>query len=189
MFTFASYDKKIKMIAVAKAVLFIFFILLGTSANALTVQGNARYQKQVQQCLDLLKTKAPSDYNFISQHIGIIKQNSRSGMRDWLSPPQVDMSDVTAFYSVTWCAGSIAHDAYHSYLYQKYQPATGGHPAYDKWAGFEAERQAIAYQIKVMEKIGAAQHEMTHLKSQDGTHGDVNKDGKITAEDYQNRTW
>ncbi len=172
-----------------KAALFMFFIMLGTSVNALTVQGNRGYQKQVQQCLDVLKSKAPNDYDFITQYIGIIKQNSRSGMRAWLSPPQFDMSDVTAFYSVTWCAGSIAHDAYHSYLYQKHKPVSGGHPAYDKWAGFEAERQAIAYQIKVMEKIGAASHEITHLKSQDGTHGDVNKDGKITAEDYQNRTW
>jgi len=99
------------------------------------------------------------------------------------------MSDTTAFYSVSWCASTIAHDAYHSYLYQKHMPSNGKKTPYNKWGGFKSERQAISYQLKVMKKIGSSNHEINYLKTLDGTHGDVNKDGKLDTTDYKQRNW
>ncbi len=40
-----------------------------------------------------------------------------------------------------------------------------------------------------MKKIGDSSHEIDYLKSLDGTHGDVNSDGKLTKEDYKQRSW
>lgn len=163
--------------------------VLSSPVYAISIEGDARYEAQLTQCLDLLAKKANDDYQFITDYIGVIAQGNRSGMRAWENPPRYEMSDKTAFYSVTWCAGTIAHDAYHSYLFHKHKPANGGKTPYEKWGGFAAEREAIDFQIKVMKKIGASAHELNYLGTLDGTHGDTNKDGKLNSKDYEQRNW
>lgn len=163
-------------------------LISSSKVYSIEIEGEARYKKQVRACLGLISKKAQEDYVLIKNSIGIITQSNRSGMRAWENPPRYEMSDKTAFHSLTWCAGTIAHDAYHSFLYQKHAKPNSKLP-YDKWAGFEAEKKAIAFQIEVMKKIGASDLEINYLKSLDGTHGDVNKDGKLTQEDYEARDW
>lgn len=160
-----------------------------TGSHSINIEGSERYRKQVKSGLDLLASKAKKEYEFIENHIGVISQHEKSGMVAWENPPRYQMSNRTAFYSLTWCAGTIAHDAYHSFLYKKHSPQNGKRTPYNKWAGFASERQAIDFQIKVMKKIGASSHEIDYLKSLDGTHGDVNGDGKLTREDYELRDW
>lgn len=168
---------------------FITLSLFATTAHAISVEGDTKYKTQVDKCLKLLSSKAWTEYKFVEKYIGIISQNSRSGMRAWEDPPRYNMSDRTAFHSVTWCAGTIAHDAYHSFLFQKHKPSNGGKPPYDKWGGFDAEKLAIDYQIKVMKKIGASDYDINYLEGLDGKHGDVNKDGKLDYKDYEQRSW
>ena len=172
-----------------KSILILLLLSFGANVHAITVEGNSKYKVQVEKCLKLLSSKARSEYELIKEHIGIIQQSNKSGMKAWENPPRYLMSDKTAFYSVTWCASTIAHDAYHSYLYQKYMPGNGGKPPYKKWGGFEAEREAIKYQEQVMKKIGSSNYEINYLKTLDGTHGDANKDGKLDSTDYKQRSW
>ena len=169
----------------------LYLLLLSSSLytlSAITVEGDAAYKTQVRKALTLLQQKAPQEYQLISSNIGIISQYSKSGMRAWENPPRYQMSNTTAFYSLSWCAGTIAHDAYHSYLYHINKPATKRTP-YEKWAGFRAERSAIDFQLIVMQKIRAPKHEIDYLKTQDGTHGDTNRDGKLDKSDYEKRDW
>jgi hypothetical protein len=172
-----------------KLLLSLFFVALSSNLFAIEIEGSPKYRKQVKSCLELLSRKASSEYKLIERHIGVISQNGRSGMRAWENPPRYQMSDVTAFHSLTWCAGTIAHDAYHSFLYKKYLPVGGGRPPREKWAGTSSEIQSINFQISVMKKIGASNHEIKYLKSLDGTHGDVNGDGKLDKSDYESRNW
>lgn len=172
-----------------KSIIILLLLTLGTNVHAITVEGDSKYKTQVKKCLKLLSIKAKPEYKLIREHIGIIFQSNKSGMEAWENPPRYLMSDKTAFYSVTWCASTIAHDAYHSYLYQKHMPSNGGKPLYEKWGGFKAEREAIKYQEKVMEKIGSSKHEINYMKTLDGTHGDTNKDGKLDSTDYKQRSW
>ncbi|WP_049630670.1 hypothetical protein [Cellvibrio sp. pealriver] len=177
------------------AALSLLLLLACANASAIEIEGTPKYKKQVEACLGLLERKASAEYEFIRSHIGIIAQNKRSGMRAWEVPPRYQMSDTTAFYSVTWCAGTIAHDAYHSYLYKKHAAINGENngngekPAYELWGGKSAEKEAIEFQLKVMKKIGASAHEINYLTSLDGTHGDANSDGKLDGEDYKQRNW
>ncbi|WP_223789259.1 hypothetical protein [Marinicella meishanensis] len=157
--------------------------------DAIKITGNSAFKKQVKGCLGLLKKRYPESHAFVRKHVGIIAQSSRSGMVAWHRPPMYQMSDQTAFYSLTWCASTIAHDAYHSFLYQKFKPKNGGRTPERYWADFKAERLAINYQIRVAKKIDAPNHEITHLEQQDGTHADVNGDGIITLQDYADRDW
>jgi len=159
------------------------------SRNRIAIEGDQKYKAHLSKCLNLIKNRSKEDYDFVVKHIGIIKQNPRSGMQAWKSPPIFLLSNKSAFHSLTWCASAIAHDAYHSYLYQENKPAGGGHPPYETWGGFSAERKCNKYQISVMRKIGGSESDITYLINQDGTHGDTNKDGKIDASDRAGIDW
>ncbi len=159
------------------------------ASHTISIRGNANYVQQVNLCLDTLASRSKQDYDFVVEHIGIISQNSRSGMIAWENPPRYDMSDQTAFASAPWCASTIAHDAYHSFLYKKFKTSPTKRTEYDLWGGFDAEREAIAYQLQTAIRIGSPPHEIDYLKSLDGTHGDVDGDGKLTSEDYKKRNW
>lgn len=159
------------------------------SLPPILLEGDDKFVSQVRSCLDLLKNKSKKEYKLITKHIGVIVQHEKSGMLAWATPPRFQLSEKTAFYSLTWCAGAIAHDAYHSFLYQKHLPRNGKHTPSHKWAGFASEKKAIKFQIRVMTKIGASDRELNYMKSQDGLHGDVNGDGKLTKEDYDKRDW
>ena len=162
---------------------------MSLNVGAIDIEGSLKFRERVKSCLNLISKKAKSEYKFVIANIGVISQNQRSGMRAWEDPPRYQMSDTTAFYSLTWCAGTIAHDAYHSYLYKKHSPANGGEPPYDSWAGVSSEKESINFQLLVMKKIGASDHEIKYLKSLDGTHGDVDGNGKLNNEDYKQRNW
>lgn len=172
-----------------KIIFALFLFVFGTNVHAITVKGTSEYKSQVNECLNLLSSKTESDYMFIKKYIGIIQQSNKSGMKAWENPPRYFMSDKTAFYSLTWCASTIAHDSYHSYLYQKNKSKYGGRPQYKKWGGFEAEKEAIKYQEKIMRIIGSSDHEINYIKTLDVTHGDTNNDGKLDSTDYKQRTW
>lgn len=174
---------------IIKIIFSLIFIIFSSNLYAIEIEGSLKYRKQVEDCLNLLSKKVKIEYKLIKDNIGIISQNGKSGMRAWENPPRYQMSDRTAFYSLTWCAGTIAHDAYHSFLYKKYSPVGGGKPPYEKWAGISSEKKSIEFQLSVMRKIGASDHEINYLKSLDGTHGDVNGDGKLDNEDYRLRNW
>src|SRR5687768_2358055 len=79
-----------------------------TRLDTIAVRGTPEFQEQVVSSLALLKTKVPGAYATITNEIGIIEQGKRSGMRAWSDPPRFELTSGTAFYSLTWCAGSIA---------------------------------------------------------------------------------
>jgi hypothetical protein len=102
------------------------------------------------------------------------------------TPPTFEMSDRTAFYSVTWAAATIAHDSFHSKLYHDYRKAHGGSVPDAVWTGTAAEQQCMQHQLEVMARIGATQWEIGHAKRQAGGH--YVKDGE-TWNEYQQRKW
>src|SRR5205085_7443210 len=84
------------------------------------------------------------------------------GMAAYLHPPTFRLNGRSAFYSLTWCAASIAHDSMHSKLYHEYlQEHRGAQPVpKDAWTGEAVERRCSEYELRVLEKIGAPSHEV-----------------------------
>jgi len=162
---------------------------LTTKHLGIQLVGTEAFTLQVQSCLDLLAQKAPDDLAFVQQHIGVIKQHQKSGMVAWADPPRYEMSSRTAMFSLTWCASTIAHDAYHSKLYQKYRHVHKGQLLYKLWAGFKAEARAIHYQTQVAKRLQAPAEELNYLINLKGTHSDLDGDKKLTHKDYQKRDW
>ncbi len=153
------------------------------------IVGTARFTQQIKQALALLKTRDKAAYAIVEANVGRIQQGERSGMWAYKTPPTYEVSDKTAFASLTWCAATIAHDSYHSKLYHDYLKAhkkQGATVPNAVWTGTGAEKKCMAHQIAVMKAIGAPQSEISYAQTQAG--GQYVKDGANWA-DYKKRSW
>ena len=154
------------------------------------IKGSTDFVAQTRAALTLLEQKALDGFMKAQTYVGIIEQGQHSGMWAWEQPPRYEVGDTTAFFSVSWYASTIAHDATHSELYAEYQAAHPGEPVpEDAYSSVEIERFCIGYQLKVSKQIGAPQSEIDYLSTLDGTHCDVDHDGDCDWQDYQNRNW
>jgi hypothetical protein len=150
------------------------------------IVGSERFSGQVREALLLLKTRDADAYAIVTTYVGRIAEGQRSGMWAYRTPPTYEMSDRTAFYSLTCCAAAIAHDSFHSKLYHDYRNAHAGHVPDAVWTGTAAERQCMKHQLAVMARIGAPKYELDHAKSQ--ADGHYVKDNE-TWDDYEKRDW
>jgi hypothetical protein len=157
--------------------------------QSIEIRGSEAFVRQTKDALKLLEAKAPSAYFTIEKCVGRIESAARSAMMARATPPTYAVGDPTAFYSITWYAGTIAHDAIHCKQYWDYRKARGASVPADIWTGQAAELEAIRYQLWVMSAIGAPAHEMRHIRAQDGKHYDLNGDGKYSEEDVKLRKW
>ena len=153
------------------------------------VYGNTQFIEQVEVSLRLLKEKSPEAFKLIQRYAPRIEQNSRSGMRAYDDPPTFDLSQKTYSYSDSLCAGSIAHDTYHSKLYHEYLNSHEGPVPDEAWSGQAKELECIHFQASVLREIGAPPSEITYVDQLDGSHFDLNGDGKETWIDYWMRDW
>jgi hypothetical protein len=148
----------------------------GTLRQDVEIIGSARFVNQIEAALTLIREKDTEAYNNIIKYIGRIQEADHSGMAASLDPPTFFFNERSAFYSLTWCAGDIAHDSYHSKLYHDYKAKYGDNVPNEIWTGQEIEMKCLRYQIEVMRKIGAPQGEIDYLKSLDGSHYKVEFD-------------
>lgn len=113
-------------------------------------------------------------------------------MAAYLNPPRYDVSDITAFYSVTWYASTIVHDATHSQLYNEYASENGTPVPDDVWTGRKAEVTCCNRQYEAMKAIGSPSYELDYLWSlitSNTAYEDVDGDGDYDWDDYFLRTW
>jgi hypothetical protein len=150
------------------------------------IMGSVRFSEQVHQAMLLLKTRDVDAYAIVTNSIGRIQEGEHSGMWAYKTPPTYEMSDSTAFYSLTWCAATIAHDSFHSKLYHDYQKVHGWQVPDAIWTGIAAEQQCMKHQLEVMKHIGATQWEINYAKTQ--ADGHYVKDNE-TWQDYEKGKW
>lgn len=153
------------------------------------IEGDEHFVAQVTSALDLLAERAPDALGVVEGYIGRIRQGLHSGMRAFEDPPTLELADPSTFYSITWCAGSIVHDALHSRLYHEWLAAHGAPVPAAEWTGTAIELACNRVQLAALECIGAPAHELTYLAGQDGTHWDVNGDGAYDERDLRLRDW
>ncbi|MFW5440521.1 MAG: hypothetical protein ACKE5M_07525 [Methylophilaceae bacterium] len=157
--------------------------------NKIKIVGSDKFTTQTESALALLKDLAPTAFDKVQKYIGIIEQGEHSGMWAKEKPPRYEVNDTTSFFSVTWYAGTIAHDAVHSELYHEYKAKHGLPVPADIWSGVNSEKFGILHQIGVMKKIRAPKSEIDYLDGLDGTHCDIDGDGDCDWDDYKGRDW
>jgi hypothetical protein len=144
------------------------------------IKGSDEFVTQIRTSLSLLAADAPEEFESIATYVKRVEQHPRSGMDVHQDVPTYQLTAKTAFHSATWCAGVIAHESHHSKLF---------HDGDYEYGMSKEELACNAFQMRVMTKIGAPQHELKYLASLDGTHFDADGDGKYTADDYRRRDW
>ena len=144
--------------------------------DSLVIRGTPQFGQQVESALQMLREKSPAGYATVTNYVGIIRQGKHSGMRAEENPPVFELNDRSAYHSVTWCAGVIAHDSFHSKLYHDHRKANGSLVPGEIWVGHEAERKCLAHQQKVLKELGAPAAELDYcsklsLDYSDGPYG------------------
>ena len=76
-------------------------------------------------------------------------------MRADAEKPTFVVGKRTWNHSALWYAGAIAHDCYHSKLYQEARAGAEAQSPIDSWTGTSAEKKCLNFQIEVMESLGA----------------------------------
>ncbi len=139
----------------------------GARLDGLEIQGTATFEKQVVAALTLLKTQSPGAYHVVTAHIGLIRQAPHTGMAAYATPPTLELNGRTAFYSLTWCAAGIAHDAFHAKLYHEYLQQHPGHTLVpdDVWTGEAVERRCLRHQTRVLKDLGASGEEIRWVRA------------------------
>jgi hypothetical protein len=150
------------------------------------IVGSFGFSNQVQHALMLLKTRDADAFAIVTNYIGRIQEGERSGMWAYKTHPTYEMTDASAFYSLSWCATTIAHDSFHSKLYREYQHEHGGRVPDAIWTGPAAERQCMKHQLLVMERIGATKWEIDYAKKQADGHYEKENE---TWQEYKKRNW
>jgi hypothetical protein len=156
------------------------------SFDAIEIVGTARFRDRVHEALALLKMKDASAFEIVTAYVKRIEEGKHSGMWAYKEPPTYQMSDATAYHSVTWCAATIAHDSYHSKLYHDYKKSHAGLVPDEIWTGRSAEQQCMKHQLAVMEHIGASKPEIDWAKRQ--ADGHYVKD-KEAWQDHEKHNW
>jgi hypothetical protein len=170
----------VKNLLITFLLLFLGLLAQTTSADEIKIKGSEKFQNTVSNALTLLEIKSPATYQVVTNYIGVIEQSEHSGMQVEKTPPVFGLNDRSAFYSVTWCAGVIAHDSFHSKLYRDYQAAHAGQVPDDIWIGHEAEIKCLKFQAMALKEIGAPENEVTYCEKISPDYADV---------PYSKRNW
>jgi len=153
--------------------------------DSISIRGTPQFDEQVEKALTLLKTQSPAGYAIVTNYIGIVQQYEHSGMEVHHNPPIFQLNTDSAYVSVTWCAGVIAHDSFHSKFYFEYKKQ---HPwairvPDDIYSGEQAERACSEHQMSVLKDIGAPASEVDWCRQ---CETQTNQYWKVK---YQNRNW
>jgi hypothetical protein len=178
---FAPYSKASRRIARFSAVAFCL-AAIGCSHSetyhGVEIHGSEKFAGQVREALELIRNNSPEDFVSISESVRRIEESDRSGMDTSRSVCQ--LAPATAYHSLTWCAGCIAHESHHAKLSQS---------ASYSYGYAHEEQVCIEYQRTVLERIGAPTCELDYLSTLDGSHFDADGDGEYTWKDYESRNW
>jgi hypothetical protein len=123
-------------------------------ANGVEVRGNTAFRARTREALELLRSSC--SFGAARDHVAVIRQGRRSGMKARLERPTFTVGQATWRHSVLWYAGAIAHDAYHAKLYCDAKGGKRGkEPDCDAWTGADAEKQCLAFQRQVLLELNA----------------------------------
>lgn len=149
----------------------------------LQIKGDSANTALTNQAIDLLKTKAPEDLEFVYKYIAIIEiADQGSGMYVWEVPPRCKIGLKTIEAGTIWYASVLVHEANHSKQYSDYQKAHPGKSVPESvYYGRAPEAECLNIQYKVLEKVGATKETLDYVKGV--------LDTEYWNVDYKNRWW
>lgn len=144
----------------------------------LEIEGPVEFKSQVTHALKLVWMADRNTFLFIKKNLTTIRNENRTGFYAEPGRTVAALSSDHAFRSLTWCAGVIAHQAWHAWYdlntrkpRRKAPPPPGqtdtrlpeANPAKVDYKGLDAilytEDRAFSFQLEVLRKTGAPKKE------------------------------
>lgn len=130
--------------------------------DKIIIDGSPEFIEKTKNALKLLSdTSFPS----IKYYLGRITQAEYSGMRAWEKIPTFQVGETTWKSPTEWYASTIAHDAYHSFLYHDYDER------YEKisvtpqaWKGAKMEKKCLEFQHKILKELNANEEDIRYVE-------------------------
>lgn len=142
------------------------------------IQGPPEFKSQVTHALKLVWMSDRETFLFLKKNLYVIRNENKTDFYMENGRPVAAISSDHAFRSLTWCAGIIAHQAWHAWYAmaggRKARPAPPPpgekdervleiNPAKLDYKGLDAilymEDKASAFQLEVLRKVGAPRKE------------------------------
>jgi hypothetical protein len=156
-------------------------------APSVKIEGNGDFQLQVTKALLLIKLCDFEMFARVTNAVGIVREDSETSAAATNRPPMVRMTSNTAFHSLTWCAGGLVHEAHHISLAKRRGDTNQINPVFGNVRGYKdyqrEELECFALELEILKKMNAPRDEIDFVRSQDGTHFDPNRDGKLDWRD------
>lgn len=142
------------------------------------IEGPPEFKSQVTHSLKLIWMADRETFLFIRKHLHVIRNENKTDFYLDNGRPVAALSREHAFRSLTWCAGLIAHQAWHSWFTkarskrsravppppgEKDERVLDINPARLDYNGLDVilymEDKASAFQLEVLRKVGAPRRE------------------------------
>ena len=142
------------------------------------IQGPPEFKSQVTHALKLVWMSDRETFLFLKKQLHVIRNENKTDFYMEGGRPVAAISHDHAFRSLTWCAGIIAHQAWHSWYTmarnkktralpplpgEKDERVLNVNPARLDYKGLDAilymEDKASAFQLEVLGKVGAPKKE------------------------------
>jgi hypothetical protein len=150
---------------------------------AMDIQGSPAFKGQVLSALKLIWAADRGTFLFVKNNLSVIRSQNMTGFYMDHGQTVAAISDANAFRSVTWCAGIIAHQAWHAAYSlsknknkalppppppgQKADLRVDANPVRVDYHGMDSlldiEARAFAFQLDVLRKVGAPRSETRPL--------------------------
>lgn len=172
--------------------------------SGLAIEGSPGFKRQVTRSLKLVWLYDRDAFNFIRKYVYVVRSADKTafGMHEGVAT--VFVSDANAYRSDAWCAGIIAHHAWHSYHRaasrppgrgRKTPPPPGGTAEWieKKTANpleFDVttlrdvtaqETKADEFQLRVLAAVGASRAEINRVRRRDPRDLSVSHDGSYSS--------
>ncbi len=128
------------------------------------ITGDFAFVAKIKSVMDLLEEKSPETYARVVQYVGEIKQGEYSRMWANQAIPTYEIGPETATADLVWLAGTVAHDATHSKLFNDYaQDHLGKYVPADVWTGVSGETKCLEYQLMTLQDLGAQAYQINYV--------------------------
>jgi hypothetical protein len=138
--------------------------------------GEPEFANYIVKVLKFMNKKIPSRLKTIQKYINRIEQSSKTCQAHLNELSICYMSAKTAYYSTTWCAGSLVHEAHHAKLHLEYLKNNKTKiqrllKVPRKISAMQKEElECIKQKLIACKKMNAPKKEIDCLKKADGLH-------------------
>ncbi|KAF0127751.1 MAG: hypothetical protein FD189_297 [Elusimicrobia bacterium] len=177
----------------------------GPSPGAgLAIEGSVYFKRQVTRSLKLIWTYDREAFDFIRKYVYVVRSAGKTAFGMHAGVPTVFISEINTYKSDAWCAGIIAHHAWHSYYRSASNAAAKRRPAPPppgekaEWIAEKVpnplefdittlrditaqEKKADEFQLRVLGAVGASRAEISLVRRRDPRDLSVSHDGSYSS--------